>query len=79
VDAYRETLMRFAPLVGRAELVVPGHGAPLNVTQAQEILAQDVAYVDALRRGAGSHLALPEGRRNVAQKRVHAANLASIS
>jgi glyoxylase-like metal-dependent hydrolase (beta-lactamase superfamily II) len=79
VDAYRETLMRFAPLVGRAELVVPGHGAPLNVTQAQEILAQDVAYLDALRGGAGTDVVLPEGRRNAVQKRVHAANLTAVS
>jgi glyoxylase-like metal-dependent hydrolase (beta-lactamase superfamily II) len=78
LEAYRETLMRFAPLVGKADLVVPGHGAPLNTAQAHSILAQDVAYVDALRAGGGSELSLPEGRRNPAQKRIHAANLAGI-
>jgi glyoxylase-like metal-dependent hydrolase (beta-lactamase superfamily II) len=76
LEAYRETLMRFAPLVGRAELVVPGHGAPLRRAQAQAILAEDVAYLDALRAGgAASEMTLPEGRRSAAQKRIHAANL----
>ena len=79
VAAYRETLMRFAPLVGRAELVVPGHGAPLNRAQAQAILAQDLSYLDALRLGGASAVTLPEGRRGTAQKRIHAANLAAIA
>ena len=78
LEAYRETLMRFAPLLGRAELVVPGHGAPLNRSQAQAILAEDVAYLDALRAGGGSGITLPEGRRSAAQKRVHAGNLAAL-
>jgi hypothetical protein len=80
-NAYRETLMRFAPLVGRAELVVPGHGAPLNRVQAQAVLAQDVAYLDALLVVGGASAAevtLPEGRRSAAQKRIHAANLAAV-
>jgi glyoxylase-like metal-dependent hydrolase (beta-lactamase superfamily II) len=79
LEAYRETLMRFAPLVGRAELVVPGHGAPLSRTQAQAILAEDVAYLDALQGGGSSAVTLPPGRRSAAQKRVHSANAAAVS
>ena len=82
LEAYRETLMRFAPLVGRASLVVPGHGAPLNTAQAQTILAEDVAYLDELRASAvagpdASEVTLPEGRRSATQKQIHAANLAA--
>lgn len=75
--AYRETLMRLAPLVSRAELVVPGHGAPLDREQASGILAQDITYLDAL--AAGGEVTLPDGRRSAAQKRVHADNLAALS
>jgi glyoxylase-like metal-dependent hydrolase (beta-lactamase superfamily II) len=78
--AYRETLMRFAPLVGRAELVVPGHGAPLKGAQAQAVLAEDVAYLDALLLGCdpAAEVTLPQGRRSTAQKQIHAANLAAV-
>jgi glyoxylase-like metal-dependent hydrolase (beta-lactamase superfamily II) len=79
LEAYRETLMRFAPLVGRASLVIPGHGAPLNTAQAQALLAEDVAYLDALGAGGGETVNLPEGRRNAAQKAIHAANLAAVA
>ncbi len=80
LEAYRETLMRFAPLVGRADLVVPGHGAPLSREQAQSVLSEDVAYLDALRAagGASSEVTLPSGRRGGAQKRIHAANLSAV-
>ncbi len=78
LGAYRETLMRFAPLVSQAALVVPGHGAPLSGEQAAAVLAEDVAYLDALLGGGGAEVALPEGRRSTAQKQIHAANLAAI-
>jgi glyoxylase-like metal-dependent hydrolase (beta-lactamase superfamily II) len=80
-EAYRETLMRFAPLLSRAELVVPGHGAPLNREQALAVMVQDVAYLDALLAGGAalSGVTLPEGRRGAAQKRIHAANLEAIA
>jgi glyoxylase-like metal-dependent hydrolase (beta-lactamase superfamily II) len=76
-DAYRETLMRFAPLISKAELVVPGHGSPVTRERAQAILAEDVAYLDALR--AGGEVSLPDGRRGAAQKRVHEANLSALA
>lgn len=73
--AYRETLMRLAPLVSRAETVIPGHGNPLTRERAQAILAEDVAYLDALL--AGTDVTLPEGRRTKAQRNIHAENLAA--
>lgn len=76
LDAYRETLMRFSPLVGRASTVVPGHGGPLTAERANEIIRQDVAYLDALR--TGRELPLPKGRDGSAQRRAHAANVAAI-
>lgn len=77
LDAYRETLMRLAPLVSRAALVVPGHGTPLTAEQATAVLAQDVAYLDAL-RSDGAAATLPEGRRSETQKQIHTANLAAL-
>jgi len=75
--AYRETLMRFAPLVERAATVVAGHGGPVTRDRALAILAEDVAYLDAL-AAVGAEAALPEGRRSGAQKKVHAANVAGL-
>ena len=72
--AYRATLERLAPLVARAEWVVPGHGSPQSGEEAGEILTADRHYLTALaedRSGAG----LPEGRRSSAQERIHAENL----
>jgi glyoxylase-like metal-dependent hydrolase (beta-lactamase superfamily II) len=76
--AYRETLMRFAPLVSRAQTVVPGHGGPLPQERAQQLLAEDVAYLDAL-AAQGGDAPLPEGRRSATQKQIHTANLAAVS
>jgi glyoxylase-like metal-dependent hydrolase (beta-lactamase superfamily II) len=73
LDAYADTLRRFEPLLRRAETVVPGHGAPMPREQAQEILAQDIAYVDAL-----PDAELPPGRRTATQKRIHDENLERI-
>jgi glyoxylase-like metal-dependent hydrolase (beta-lactamase superfamily II) len=75
--AYRETLMRFAPLLSRIEQVVPGHGTPMAATRAREILAQDLAYLDAL-AASGADAPLPEGRRSSEQKRIHARNLEAV-
>ena len=73
---YRETLFRLSPLVNKAATVIPGHGAPLTRERALEILAEDLAYVEALAEGA--EITLPEGRRSATQKGIHARNLESL-
>jgi glyoxylase-like metal-dependent hydrolase (beta-lactamase superfamily II) len=74
VGAYRDTLARLAPLVERAETVVPGHGAPLSRAAALAQIDADLAYLDALERG-DERPALPEGRDTVRQREIHAENL----
>jgi glyoxylase-like metal-dependent hydrolase (beta-lactamase superfamily II) len=44
---YRKTLDRLRALVAEAEVVVPGHGAPLTQETALKILHEDIAYLDA--------------------------------
>jgi glyoxylase-like metal-dependent hydrolase (beta-lactamase superfamily II) len=43
---YRSTLERLRGLVADADMVVPGHGAPLPRQRALMILEEDVAYLD---------------------------------
>jgi glyoxylase-like metal-dependent hydrolase (beta-lactamase superfamily II) len=43
---YRATLERLRGLVAEAEVVVPGHGAPMTRDEAQRVLEEDVAYLD---------------------------------
>ncbi|MDE3130000.1 MAG: MBL fold metallo-hydrolase [Acidobacteriota bacterium] len=74
--AYRETLFRLSPLVDRAATVIPGHGAPIPGARALAILAEDLAYLDAL--AAGKEVTLPADRRSAAQKQIHERNLASL-
>jgi glyoxylase-like metal-dependent hydrolase (beta-lactamase superfamily II) len=76
-SAYRETLDRLEGLVAVAEWVVPGHGGPIARERAQEVLAEDRAYLDALIRGHDD-AALPEGRRTGAQRRLHADNVGRL-
>jgi glyoxylase-like metal-dependent hydrolase (beta-lactamase superfamily II) len=78
VEAYLATLARFAALIGSAETVVPGHGAPLGAEQARRVLEQDVDYLTALST-AGADAPLPPTRRTATQARVHAANVAALS
>lgn len=77
LETYRETLFRLSPLVNRAMTVVPGHGQPLTGERALQIMAEDLAYLDAL--VAGEDATLPEGRRSATQKQIHERNLASLS
>ncbi|HEX3616073.1 MAG TPA: MBL fold metallo-hydrolase [Solirubrobacteraceae bacterium] len=77
LEAYRETLFRLSPLANRAATVIPGHGAPLTGERALAILAEDLAYLDAL--ATGGEVTLPEGRRSATQKQIHARNLASVA
>lgn len=73
VAAYIATLNRLEPLVEQAEHVVPGHGGPIDGTQALAILREDRAYLEAL--AAGEDPALPIARRSKAQRAIHAKNL----
>jgi glyoxylase-like metal-dependent hydrolase (beta-lactamase superfamily II) len=73
VAAYIATLNRLEPLVSQAEHVVPGHGGPIDGTQALAILREDRAYLEAL--AAGDDPALPIARRSKSQRAIHAKNL----
>ena len=68
-EAYLATLDRLAPLVARAEVVVPGHGPALSRARALELLDLDRRYVADLEsgplRGSGDHR----------QRRIHEDNL----
>ena len=70
LSAYRATLQRLAPLVERAERIVPGHGAVLGRDRALEILEEDLRYLD--------DLVPPAGRSGETQMRNHERNLASL-
>ena len=76
LEEYRATLARLAPLVERAETVVPGHGAPLGRDDALRVLDEDVEYLDALERGEEW---LPPGRESARQRELHAENLGRVS
>ena len=75
VAVYRETLDRLEGLVAQAEWVVPGHGGPISGERARAVLGEDRAYLDALSRDR-DEVALPEGRRDAVQRRLHAENVA---
>jgi glyoxylase-like metal-dependent hydrolase (beta-lactamase superfamily II) len=68
-EAYLATLDRLAPLVERAEVVVPGHGPALTRDRARELVDLDRRYVADLE---GGPLRGPEDHR---QHRLHADNL----
>jgi glyoxylase-like metal-dependent hydrolase (beta-lactamase superfamily II) len=77
LTAYRATLARLAPLVGAAEVVVPGHGSPHDPEGALRIIDEDVDYLDALERGE-ARATLPKARDSAVQRGVHARNLAAV-
>jgi len=74
-QAYLATLDRLAPLVRRADTIVPGHGPPLERRRALELLDLDRRYVAALVEdpGSASPARGPDSRR---QRRIHADNVA---
>jgi glyoxylase-like metal-dependent hydrolase (beta-lactamase superfamily II) len=74
--AYRSTLARLAPLVERAERVVPGHGSPLSRDAALRILDEDTDYLDAVEAGE-ERPRLPAARDSRRQRELHAENLAA--
>ena len=73
-DAYLATLARLQPLVEQADVVVPGHGEPLDGVRALALLREDRAYVEGL-PGAS----LPLARRTDAQRAIHAKNVERVS
>lgn len=78
LDGYVATLERLAPLVERAEAVVPGHGAPLDSTRATAVMREDIAYLEALQRD-GIDTPLPPSRRTGGQQRLHEYNVSLLS
>jgi glyoxylase-like metal-dependent hydrolase (beta-lactamase superfamily II) len=78
IDAYVATLDRLAPLVRRAAHVVVGHGGVLGSEAALSILHEDRDYLRAL-RGEGTAAALPPGRLDREQRRLHATNVARLA
>jgi glyoxylase-like metal-dependent hydrolase (beta-lactamase superfamily II) len=77
-QVYRETLARLRGLLAGVEQVVPGHGPVLDGARALEILAEDLAYLDALEQdGAGAQL--PQSRRRPAHRRQHERNVAKLA
>ena len=78
VGAYLDTLTRLEPLVAAASRIVPGHGGVINRETAQRVLAEDRAYLEALGRDSGG-VALPDGRRDGEQRRLHAENVARLA
>jgi hydroxyacylglutathione hydrolase len=75
--AYLATLARLEPLVGQADHVVPGHGAPIDAARAAAILREDRAYLDALLEH-GQAARLPLARRTAAQRRIHERNATRV-
>jgi glyoxylase-like metal-dependent hydrolase (beta-lactamase superfamily II) len=78
IGAYLDTLTRLEPLVSAATHVVPGHGGVIDSETALAVLAEDRAYLEALRSG-GAAAALPAARRDSEQRRLHAANVARLN
>ena len=74
LNDYRATLARLAPLVERAETVVPGHGGPHTRETALRIIDEDLDYLDALERGE-ERPKLPNGRDSLRQREIHVENL----
>lgn len=77
VDAYEATLERLRTVIEQAETVVPGHGRPLEKSEALTLLDEDVTYLQALRSDR-DRAALPAGRRTGAQRRIHAENVEQL-
>ena len=75
---YRATLARLAPLVERAETVVPGHGGPHTREAALRLLDEDLEYLDALERGE-ERPKLPQARDSARQREIHVENLTLLS
>jgi len=78
LDAYRATLRRLAPLVEQANVVVPGHGEPLDDVRAAAILREDLAYVEALAGDDPAAAPLPLARRDGGNRKLHEYNVSLL-
>ena len=78
IAAYIATLNRLEGLVEQADHVVPGHGGPIDSSQALAILREDRAYLEAL-LDDGEKAKLPVARNNGGQRKIHAQNVAHVS
>lgn len=78
LPAYRATLARLSGYVGRAEWVVPGHGAPLSSARAEEILREDDRYLAELQRDPATARAPASRGGTATQQRIHDANVAAV-
>jgi glyoxylase-like metal-dependent hydrolase (beta-lactamase superfamily II) len=78
VDGYLATLRRLEPLVAQADVVVPGHGDPLDGVRAAAILREDLAYVEALQRD-GVAAPLPLARRTGGNRKLHDYNVSLLA
>ncbi|ADB53946.1 MBL fold metallo-hydrolase [Conexibacter woesei] len=78
LDKYLTTLRRLAPLVSQADVVVPGHGEPLDAARAAAILREDVAYLEGLQGADAEKAPLPLARRSGAQRNLHQYNLSLL-
>ena len=78
LDAYLLTLDRLEPLVEAEDVVIPGHGEPLDSERALAILREDRDYLRAL-AADGAAAPLPLARRSEAQKVIHHQNVARIT
>lgn len=78
LDNYLATLRRLAPLLTQTDVVVPGHGEPLDSARAAAILREDAAYVEGLLGEDPASAPLPLARRSGAQRNLHDYNLSLL-
>jgi glyoxylase-like metal-dependent hydrolase (beta-lactamase superfamily II) len=78
IEGYAATLARLEPIVAQAQYIVPGHGGPIERAAAQRLLSEDRAYLEALHERKPAGRALPAGRRDAEQRRLHTDNLARL-
>jgi hydroxyacylglutathione hydrolase len=79
--AYRSTLAGLADLLRNdpPDVVVPGHGAPLDAARALEIAESDLAYLHRLRRAVAESLAGASGRADVVEAGITVAPPRSLA
>jgi glyoxylase-like metal-dependent hydrolase (beta-lactamase superfamily II) len=77
--AYRATLARLSGLIAQAEWIVPGHGAPLTRSRAQEVLAEDDRYLAELQHDASTARLPPSRAGSPQQEQIHADNVAAVT
>ncbi|WP_249011500.1 MBL fold metallo-hydrolase [Conexibacter sp. DBS9H8] len=77
IEDYVATLRRLGALLGAVETVIPGHGPPVCVGRAREILAEDTIYAEALLADPADATP-PPSRTNPHQLTIHAANLTQL-